>query len=48
MRVFRAERMCVHKDGEAWVEAPLMGVGEGPLCGRGEYQMILNPGSLAR
>ena len=48
MKVFRAERMCIRKDGEAWVEAPLMGIGEGPLCECGEYQMILNPGTLAQ
>lgn len=48
MKVFRAEKMCVRRDGEIWVEAPLLGISENSLCENGDYQMILNPGVLVR
>ena len=41
--VFRAERICVHRDGEYWVEEPLLAISEEEFSSEGEYEMILNP-----
>ena len=41
--VFRVDRMCVHKDSDYWIEAPLIGISEEEISAEGEYEMILNP-----
>lgn len=42
MKVFRIEKMCVEKEKKQWVEHPLIGVSESPICADGSYQLILN------
>lgn len=41
--VFRVDRMCVHRESECWIEAPLIGISEEEVSAEGEYEMILNP-----
>lgn len=41
--VFRVDRMCVHRDTDAWIETPLIGISEEEISAEGEYEMILNP-----
>ena len=41
--VFRADRMCIHKGADCWVEKPLIGISEEKVSREGEYEMILNP-----
>lgn len=41
--IFRADRMCVYRDTEYWVEKPLLGISEEEISMEGEYEMILNP-----
>ncbi len=40
---FQIDKMCVHRDGECWVEFPLIGISEEEISAGGEYEMILNP-----
>ena len=42
MKVFRIRRMCVGKKEKQWIESPLIGVSECPICEDGHYQLILN------
>ena len=34
--------MCVSMDGEKWIEKPLIGISEGTISEKQEYQLILN------
>lgn len=40
---FQIDKMCIHRDTECWVEAPLIGISEEEVSAGGEYEMILNP-----
>ncbi len=39
----KIDKMCIYKEKECWVNAPLIGVSEEMISAKGEYQMILNP-----
>ena len=39
----KIDRMCVHREGECWIDSPLIGVSEETISAEGEYEMILNP-----
>lgn len=40
---FRIDRMCIHREEEFWVEAPLIGISEEEISRDTEVDMILNP-----
>ena len=42
IKIFRIEKMCVSMDGEKWIEKPLIGISEGTISEKQEYQLILN------
>lgn len=48
MQVFRGEKMCIHLGEECWIKKPLLGISRTEISGERTYQMILNPGVLAR
>ena len=48
MQVFRGEKMCIHLGEECWIKKPLLGISQTEISGERTYQMILNPGVLAR
>lgn len=48
MQVFRIDKMCIHAegsrgDGDAWIQCPVLGIGEAWHAEHGDYEMILNP-----
>lgn len=42
IKIFRIEKMCVSMDGEKWIGKPLIGISEGTISEKQEYQLILN------
>lgn len=41
--VIRMDKMYIGGDKKTWIEAPVIALCDGPISGRGEYRMILNP-----